>query len=131
MKADTSKRFSDAKMAIDELEGQEKFVSRMNKNLSREEEWVQLHRNKLINRNNNTNNYAEATIRILKDIVLSRTKAFNVVALVEFCGTIWNQYFTSRLLSFAHGRRADPVLGYSVLCKRMANIDLEKIKKSE
>jgi hypothetical protein len=128
MKADSSEKLAAAKMAIDELEGHDKFVSRMKKNLTREEEWVNFHRNKHITRNNNTNNYAEASIRILKDVVLSRTKAFNVVALVEFCGTIWNRYFIARLLNFAHGRRAEPVLGFALLCKRMAGIDLEQIK---
>ena len=71
MKADTSEKLADAKLAINELEGQDKFVSRMEKNLSREEEWVQFHRMKLISRNNHTNNYAEASICILKDCATS------------------------------------------------------------
>jgi len=32
--------------------------------------------NSLITRNNQTNNYSEASIRILKEIVLERTKAY-------------------------------------------------------
>ena len=32
----------------------------------------------------NTNNYAESGIRILKDIVFRRVKAYNLVQLLEF-----------------------------------------------
>jgi len=43
------------------------------------------YRNNIITRGHETNNYAEATVRLLKDIMLmlDRQKAFNVVALVR------------------------------------------------
>jgi hypothetical protein len=50
-----------------------------------------------LTRDNNTNNFSEASIRVLKDIILNRTKAFNVVALVIFCIDVWDPYFVSRL----------------------------------
>ena len=53
--------------------------------LERGTEWLTLHRQGLFTRGNNTNNYSEATMRIIKDVILNRTKAFNVVALVDFC----------------------------------------------
>ena len=59
----------------------------------------------MLTRRCNTNNYAEATICILKDVVLSRTKAFNVVALVEFCITVWEPYLVTKLLECALSRR--------------------------
>lgn len=129
MYAETDEKLAEAINEIEQLDNQERFISRMQKNLDRREEWVLLYRLTLLTRHNNTNAYAEATIRILKDVVLSRTKAFNVVALVEFCGTIWNKYFIGRLLNFANGRRAEPLLGYAGLCKRMEKIDLEEIKQ--
>ena len=36
----------------------------------------------------NTNNYAESGIRILKDIVFKRVKAYNLVQLFEFLSSI-------------------------------------------
>ena len=77
----------------------------------------------IITRGNNTNNYSESTMRVLKDIILSRTKAFNVVALVDFCSTVLQSYLVRRLLAFAHGRRADPRLAYAALCNKMREID--------
>lgn len=62
--------------------------------------------NSLITRNHNTNNYSEASIRILKEIVLERTKAYNIVALIEFIAIIWDKYFINRLLDFAYNRRS-------------------------
>ncbi|EEC09639.1 hypothetical protein IscW_ISCW007633 [Ixodes scapularis] len=34
-------------------------------------------------RGHNTNNFIKATIHVLKDVVVSRTRAFNAVALVD------------------------------------------------
>jgi len=62
--------------------------------------------NSLITRNNQTNNYSEASIRILKEIVLECTKAYNIVALIEFIAIIWDKYFINRLLDFAYNRRS-------------------------
>jgi hypothetical protein len=129
MYADSSETLAQAIDAVENLDKYEKFVTRLRKNLERKEQWVELFRSEFTTRHANTNNYAEASIRILKDIILRRTKAFNVVALVEFCGTIWNQYLVARLLNFAHGRRAAPLLGYEALCRRMKDANLEKIRK--
>jgi hypothetical protein len=129
MYADSEEILAGAIEDIVNLDGHEKFVDRFQKNLSRKEQWIRCFRTPLTMRNNHTNNYAEACIRILKDIVLQRTKAFNVVALVEFCGSIWNQYFVGRLLNFAHGRRAAPLLGFEALCRKMKDANLEKIRQ--
>jgi len=66
-------------------------------------------------------------MRILKDTILGRTKAFNVVALVDFCSTVLQSYFVKRLLAFAHGRRADPRLQYRELCSKMREVDVATI----
>lgn len=36
-------------------------------------------------RGNNTNNYAEAGIKVLKEQVFSRIKAYNLIEMVSFC----------------------------------------------
>ncbi|KAL4127393.1 hypothetical protein QTP88_011564 [Uroleucon formosanum] len=73
--------FQDVVNEINHLEGNQLFKDRFNKNLKRSQEWPMSYRNEnLITRNNQTNNYSEATIRILKEIILEHTKAYNVVA---------------------------------------------------
>jgi len=50
--------------------------------------------------NHNTNDYAEASIHVLKDISLHKTKAYNVVALVDVILPIaGEEYFTLRILN--------------------------------
>ena len=52
----------------------------------------------------NTNNYAESGIRILKDIVFRRVKAYNLVQLFEFLTVTFELYYERRLLAVAHNR---------------------------
>lgn len=49
-------------------------------------------------RGHNTNNYSEAFIRILKDVMLCRTKAYNAVALAEQIMWDWKHHFETRLM---------------------------------
>lgn len=79
----------------------------------------------LITRNNQTNNYSEATIRILKEIILERSKAYNVVALVEFISIIWDKYFINRLLDFAYNRRNQR--DYELQLTKMKSVDPNSI----
>lgn len=71
----------------------------------RRDEWVLSKRQNLITRGNNTNNYAEEIIRVLKDIVLRRTKAFNVVALTDFCLTVWEPHLIKKLFEYSFTKR--------------------------
>jgi len=68
-----------------------------------------LHQLDIINRKNNTNNFAEANFHILKDVVLRRQAALNMVAFVEFCVAV------RRLLNVTHNRCAKGRLTYSEL----------------
>jgi hypothetical protein len=58
----------------------------------------------------NHNNYAEITVRLYKDIVLSRCKAYNVTALVDFTCTVMEKYDVRKLRSFANSREVAPRL---------------------
>ncbi|KAF0692113.1 SWIM-type domain-containing protein [Aphis craccivora] len=49
----------------------------------------------------NTNNIVEASIRVFKDIVLERCKAFNSAALVDFICKILEDYHKRRLIKFS------------------------------
>ncbi|KAE8738726.1 hypothetical protein FOCC_FOCC015792 [Frankliniella occidentalis] len=97
--------------------------------LNIKEEWVKMFRADVINRGHDTNNYAEACIRVLKDIILSRTKAYNVTAMVDFIVKVWETYFESKLLYFAYGRKAAPYLKYKRLSERMPPGTADKIQK--
>ena len=55
-------------------------------------------------RGHNTNNYAEATIRIFKDIGVNRVKQYNAISLMHAIMTTMESFYHSRLLEFAHNR---------------------------
>ncbi|GFR17492.1 SWIM-type domain-containing protein [Trichonephila clavata] len=75
------------------------YVKRFRNFLARKKEWILLFRKDLITRNNNTNNFSEASIWILKDVILSRTRAFNLIALCEFFLGVWEDYFSKYYLN--------------------------------
>ncbi|XP_070377134.1 uncharacterized protein [Dermacentor albipictus] len=117
MYADSPEKLESATIKLRES-SQTSYFSRVEAFLNRKEEWVLMFRNKVITRGHNTNNFAEASIRILKDIVLSRTKAFNAVALVESIAEVWELYFKSRILKHAHNRVPTHHLLYDSLLKK-------------
>ena len=55
-------------------------------------------------RGHHTNNFAEVTVRLYKDVVLQRAKAYNPVALVDFTVRVMEDYYRNRLRDFANGR---------------------------
>lgn len=61
--------------------------------LKKEEECVLLFRTRRITWKHNTNTYSEASIRVPKNIVLCRMKAFNAVALVDLVAEVWEKCF--------------------------------------
>ena len=76
---------------------------------------------------NHTNNYAEITVRLYKDIVLSRCKTYNVTALVEFTCTVMEKYYVRRLRSFANSREVAPRLLLQALSKKAEYLNTENI----
>ncbi|CAI6369766.1 unnamed protein product [Macrosiphum euphorbiae] len=105
------------------------FVKRFESYFKRKNEWVLMFRRDIITRGNNTNNYAEACIRILKEIILNRTKAYNVVALVEFICYVWEDYLILRILDHAHNRRDNIQRNYTKLCSRTSNFNIDQVTK--
>jgi len=103
------------------------FVKRFENYFKRKNEWVLMFRRDIVTRGNNTNNYVEACIRILKEIILNRTKAYNVVALVEFICFVWEDYFILRILDHAHNRRDNLQRNYAKLCSRPLNFNIEQV----
>lgn len=70
----------------------------------RRTEWCHFHRKHLLTRGHNTNNYVEASIRVFKDVILQRCKAFNSIALLEFVVKILESYHTRKMLNYANNR---------------------------
>jgi len=52
-----------------------------------EEQWAIAYRSELSMRGKHTNNYSEASVKILKDRVFERTRAYNLVQLFQFLST--------------------------------------------
>ncbi len=97
----------------------EYYEDRVKGLLDNKQEWVQLYRADLPIGGNHTNNYAEGSIRVLKDVILQRTKAFNVVALADYIAVTWEKYLQTRLSWFAYDRVSKPNHLYEDLLKRM------------
>lgn len=129
MYADSEKNVEEAVFNIKTLSNDfPKFVKRFENFYKRKTQWVQFYRLNIITRGNNTNNYAEASIRVLKEIILCRTKSYNVTALVESVSKVWEEYFIIRLLDHAHIRKDKIQRKYIELYKKMSDISLKSIK---
>ena len=57
-------------------------------------------------RGNNTNHYLEQVIRITKDIIFDRLKAYNAIQMFHFVTKTMDMYYKRRLLALA-GNRLD------------------------
>ncbi|KAK3909095.1 Oxidoreductase NAD-binding domain-containing protein 1 [Frankliniella fusca] len=105
------------------------YFNRVDSFLEREKEWALIFRSETINRGHNTNNFSEASIRVIKDIVLGRTKAYNSCALVDYISHVWEDHMQRRLLHYAYDREAKPRLVYNRLLKKMPpDTKIEKIE---
>ena len=71
----------------------------------RRKEWAICFRDAEYMRGINTNIYAESGIKILKDIVFKRFKAYNLIQLFKFITVTFDIfYYKQRLLAIAHNR---------------------------
>ena len=86
-----------------------------------EEEWAMAYRSYLCMRGKHTNNYSEASVRVLKDRVFERTRAYNLVQLFQFLSTTLELYFEKRLLDIAHNRPSPHL--------KLPSEEIEKVKE--
>lgn len=96
----------EAKVMMDELCNDKStlFSKHMMTYRNRMLEWCICYRNQFPTHGHNTNNIVEASIRVFKDIVLERCKAFNSAALVDFICKILEDYHKRRLIKFSSFR---------------------------
>ncbi|XP_052464895.1 uncharacterized protein LOC128021631 isoform X1 [Carassius gibelio] len=80
-----------------------KFLTYLQNLNSRRESWALSYRRDLPTRGNQTNNYVEAAMRVLKDKILHRTKAFNLPQLFNLFITRLEMYYEARVTDVALG----------------------------
>ncbi|XP_071947653.1 uncharacterized protein [Antedon mediterranea] len=84
-----------------------KYREHLDSIYQRKEAWAICLRSNLMTRGNNTNNYVESAMRVVKDKVLYRLKAYNVTQLMDFILTRMESYYARRLLDVANNRTAN------------------------
>ena len=67
-------------------------------------QWALCFRVSLPVRGNHTNNYSEAGMKILKELIFSRVKAYNLIQMFHFVTDALELYYQRKLLSIAHCR---------------------------
>ncbi len=93
----------------------------------RRKEWALCFRDAVYMRGINTNNYAESGIRILKDIVFKRVKAYNLIQLFKFITITFDMYYKRRLLAIAYNRMDRYI---ALRYKGLGALEVNNIKES-
>ena len=89
---------------LDECASHPRFIKYITHLYSRKTEWALCFRNNLLLRGNNTNNYCEAAMKIFKDKILHRTKAYNIIQLIDFICNYLEEFYCRLLIDIANGR---------------------------
>lgn len=84
-------------------------------------------------RGNQTNNYAEAGIRILKDLVFSRVKAYNLIQMFSFVTESLELFYIRKILSVAHNRfdRHISLKFQGLKCADISLAQVQEVDKAE
>jgi len=85
----------------------QKFITYCDKLLEKSELWATCYRADAAVRGHATNNTIESSIRILKERIFERLKAFNFVQLIDFFVTRLEAYYERRLTNVANNRTDD------------------------
>ena len=104
------------------------YMKHIESQWSRRREWAICYRSHLLTRGNQTNNHAEAGIRIIKEFVFNQVKAYNIVQMFSFITECFELYYTRKLLSFAHNR-VDRYISLKYQGMKGAGIGLEQIQQ--
>ena len=102
--AKSSEQLYAAKNRIDHNEKVRFFKNRLQKYWERRDEWCVCIRKDIVTRGNNTNNYSEQVIRITKDIIFDRLKAYNAVQIFHFVTITMEMHYKRHLLALSSNR---------------------------
>lgn len=117
MYADTADKLKAATAKLSAL-SHEASVARVKALLGRMQEWVLLYRSDIA-MHSHYMNFTEATIRVLKDIIVNKVQASSATAFVDAVATVWENYFESLILYHARGRVASQELPHQRLLSKM------------
>ncbi|KAK3921452.1 Mating-type protein ALPHA3 [Frankliniella fusca] len=94
----------------------------------RADEWALCFRRELLVRGHHTDNLTEANIRILKDKILNRTKAFSITQLFDFMSTKLDAYFERRISEVITNRVSNYTSSrYFIDKKKLTPLSCERI----
>lgn len=92
------------KNAVETAKSYPNYIDYLSTYWERRDKWALIFRSTFPLRGNNTNNYSEAAMRLLKEKIFKRVKTFNLVQLTDFLLTKFVNYYELRLLDAAHNR---------------------------
>jgi len=107
-----------------------KFLEHIKNYWSKRQRWALCFRTTLMTRGNNTNNYAEAGIKVLKEQVFSRIKAYNLIEMVTFVADVMETYYQRRLLHLANNR-IDRYIALRFCGLKLHTVPFETIQRHE
>ena len=107
-----------------------KFLQHVKNYWSRWQKWCICFRDHLMVRGNHTNNYAEAGIKILKELVFARIKAFNLIEMISFVVDVMELYYQRRLIHLANNR-IDRFIGLRFCGIKSSSVPAESIKQGQ
>lgn len=102
------------------------WIAYVKKYWERKEDWCMVFRDSTTH-GHQTNNFCEVSVRLFKDIVLSRNKAYNVIALIDFTVICLEEYYQKRIRKFVNSRNETPRLILKNLLKKASSIKQEEI----
>ena len=107
-----------------------KFLSHLMSLWPRRREWAHCYRKRLMLRGNHTNNYSEAGMKILKELIFSRVKAYNLVQVFHFLTDTLESYHCRKLISVSNNR-LDSYIALKFQGLHAAKISKECIQETE
>ncbi|KAJ1526610.1 hypothetical protein ONE63_008196 [Megalurothrips usitatus] len=117
-------------LSHEELNKYHKVKTHLENFIPRSAEWALFQRLHLLTRGNQTNNYCEANIRILKEKVMNRLKAFNLVQLLDFMLTRYDSYVESRIIDVVNNRAPNPFKSrYFFPAEKLVDLKCQKLDK--
>ncbi|XP_034242704.1 uncharacterized protein LOC117646104 [Thrips palmi] len=122
-------RLKDA-MDSEELNKYPKVKGHLQKYIPRASEWALCMRSNLITRGHNTDNICEAGIKVLKDKVFHRLKAFNPVQLCDFILTRYDNYLQNRIIDVINNRAINQVKSrFYIRPEKLTDLECEELER--
>lgn len=80
------------------------FLNYIENYRKRYQEWAMCYHKNLLTRGNDTNNYCEATFKVLKENISGRMKAFSIVQMFDYLTSTFERYYERRISESINNR---------------------------